>query len=63
MTADVLLQGLLTRTSQAVNIALEEKLWPGQFTVVVPTHWREGRCEEQFKQAKGQTRYQVRLFA
>lgn len=52
------LKGLLTRTSQAVHTALDKRLWPGQFTLVVPSHWGEERCEVQFKQAKGQTRYQ-----
>ena len=56
-------QGLLTRTSDAVATALDDKLWLGQFIVVLPSHWRyQQYCAEsglELRQAKGQTRYKV----
>ena len=53
------LQGLLQVTSDSVSRALEGRLWPGQFTVVLPTSWRQNKCGVEFKTPKGQTRYKV----
>ena len=53
------MQGLLQVTSDSVSRALEGRLWPGQFTVVLPTSWRQNKCGVEFKTPKGQTRYKV----
>ena len=53
------LQGLLRVTSESVSRALEERLMPGQFTLVLPTSWRQNKCGVEFKTPKGQTRYKV----
>ena len=54
-------QGLLESTAASVTASLEDKLWLGQFTVVIPSHWRQHMCQVEFKTAKGQTRYKVAI--
>ena len=53
------MQGLLRVSSQSVAAALEERLRPAQFTVVLPTSWRRQKCGVEFQTPKGQTRYKV----
>ena len=55
----VSLQGLLRVSSEAVAAALEDRLRPAQFTVVVPSSWRQSKCGVELRKPKGQTRYKV----
>ena len=55
----VSLQGLLLVSSQSVASALDSRLWPGQFTVVLPSSWRQHKCGVELRTPKGQTRYKV----
>ena len=55
----ILLQALLTVTSSSVGVALSWSAWPGQYTVVLPYHWREDKCRVSIMPAKGLTRYKT----
>ena len=45
--------------SSSVGVALSWSVWPGQYTVVLPSHWREDKCRVSIMPAKGQTRYKT----
>ena len=53
------LQGLLRVSSEAVAAALEDRLRPAQYTVVLPASWRQSKCGVEPRIPKGQTRYKV----
>ena len=45
--------------SRAVSTALDGRVWLEQFTVVVPTHWREAKCGLKLRSPKGNTKHKV----
>ena len=52
-------QKLVIPASSAVSTALDGLVWLEQFTVVVPTHWREAKCGLKLRSPKGNTKHKV----